>query len=80
MRNILFIAAIMLLSSALFAQTFVSTEVANKNVILEEYTGINCGYCPDGHKIANQIIAAHPGRAWAINIHQGSFAANTYTT
>lgn len=36
MRNILFIAAIMLLSSALFAQTFVSTEVANKNVILEE--------------------------------------------
>ena len=80
MRNILFIAAIMLLSSALFAQTFVSTEVANKNVILEEYTGINCGYCPDGHKIANQIIAANPGRAWAINIHQGSFAANTYTT
>lgn len=80
MRNILFIAAIMLLSSALFAQTFVSTEVTNKNVILEEYTGINCGYCPDGHKIANQIIAAHPGRAWAINIHQGSFAANTYTT
>lgn len=70
----------MLLSSALFAQTFVSTEVANKNVILEEYTGINCGYCPDGHKIANQIIAANPGRAWAINIHQGSFAANTYTT
>lgn len=70
----------MLLSSALFAQTFVSTEVANKNVILEEYTGINCGNCPDGHKIANQIIAAHPGRAWAINIHQGSFAANTYTT
>lgn len=55
----------MLLSSALFAQTFVSTEVANKNVILEEYTGINCGNCPDGHRIANQIIAAHPGRAWA---------------
>lgn len=70
----------MLLSSALFAQTFVSTEVANKNVILEEYTGINCGYCPDGHRIANQIIAAHPGRAWAINIHQGDFSANTYTT
>lgn len=80
MRNILFIAAIMLLSSALFAQTFVSTEVANKNVILEEYTGINCGNCPDGHKIANQIIAAHPGRAWAINIHQGYYSANTYTT
>lgn len=80
MRKILFVAAIMLLSSALFAQTFVSTEVANKNVILEEYTGINCGYCPDGHRIANQIVAANPGRAWAINIHQGSFAANTYTT
>lgn len=70
----------MLLSSALFAQTFVSTEVANKNVILEEYTGINCGNCPDGHKIANQIIAANPGRAWVINIHQGFYSANTYTT
>lgn len=62
------------------AQTFVSTEPSNRNVILEEFTGINCGFCPDGHAQANEACAAHPDHAWTINIHQGSFAANTYTT
>lgn len=80
MKKMLFLAVVMLLSSALLAQTFVSTEPSNKNVILEEYTGINCGYCPDGHRIANQIMQLHPDRVWTINIHQGVFAANTYTT
>lgn len=80
MRKILSFVAVMLVCGLSSAQTFVSTEVANKNAIIEEYTGVNCGNCPDGHKIANQIVAANPGRVWAINIHQGSFAANTYTT
>lgn len=61
-------------------EQFVSTTPSNKNVVIEEYTGINCGYCPDGHKIANQIAAAHPGRVFIINIHQGGYAASTYTT
>ena len=66
----------------LYAQNeqFVPTTPSNKNVVLEEYTGINCGYCPDGHKIANQIASAHPGRVFVINVHAGSYAANTYTT
>ena len=67
---------------AVSAQTpqFVSTEPANKNVIIEEYTGINCGYCPDGHKRVREYEAANPGRVFGINIHAGSYAANTYTT
>jgi len=56
----------------------VSTEPANRNVILEEFTGRNCGYCPDGHLIANQIMANNPGRVWAINVHAGSYAPTTY--
>jgi hypothetical protein len=56
------------------AQTFVSTDPSNRNVILEEYTGIYCVYCPDGHKRANQLMADNPNRAWAINIHQGGYA------
>ena len=59
--------------------TIVSTNVTNKNAILEEYTGVNCGYCPDGHRIANGIAAANPGRFFAINIHTGDFAPQ-YTT
>ena len=54
---------------SLKAQQYVSTEPANRNVILEEFTGRNCGYCPDGHAKANQIIAAHPDRVWAMNLH-----------
>ena len=67
---------------ALHAQDvpFVPTTPFNKNVVIEEYTGINCINCPDGHLIANRIAELHPGRAIIINIHAGGFAANTYTT
>ena len=27
----------------------VSTEEQPRGVLLEEFTGINCGYCPQGH-------------------------------
>lgn len=58
----------------LFAQTLVSTQVEKKNIVLEEFTGIHCGYCPDGHKIAQEIKDANPGRAVLINIHAGGYA------
>ncbi len=63
------------------AQTpqFVSTEPSNRNVVIEEFTGINCGYCPDGHRIVREYAEANPGRVFAINIHQGGYAA-MYTT
>ena len=60
------------------AQMFVSTEPANRNVVIEEFTGRNCGYCPDGHLIANQICANNPGRVWAVNIHAGGYAPTSY--
>lgn len=60
------------------AQQFVSTTPSNRNVIIEEFTGRNCGYCPDGHVVANNICNANPGRAWAINIHAGSFSPTSY--
>lgn len=57
-----------------YAQTIVSTTPQNRNVILEEFTGINCVYCPDGHAIAQAIQNANPDRVSLINIHTGSFA------
>lgn len=57
-----------------FAQLPVSTAPQNKNVVLEEYTGIYCGYCPDGHSVANGILANNPGRVVLINIHTGGYA------
>ena len=62
----------------LSAQQFVSTVPQNKNVIIEEFTGINCPNCPDGHVVANNIVNAYPDRVWAVNIHAGSYAPMYY--
>ncbi len=59
---------------ATYGQTIVSTTPENRKAILEEFTGINCQYCPFGHEIAEQILSNNPGNAFAINIHQGGFA------
>ncbi|NQU33356.1 MAG: Omp28-related outer membrane protein [Bacteroidetes bacterium] len=57
----------------LFAQNIVGTDPENKNVILEEFTGIHCTYCPSGHQIAQGIQNANPDVV-LINIHTGSYA------
>lgn len=59
---------------AAYGQTIVSTTPENKKAILEEFTGIYCVYCPDGHAIAQQILTQNPGNAFVINIHEGGFA------
>lgn len=60
------------------AQQYVVTTPTNKNVLLEEYTGNYCTYCPNGHRIANELAAKYPGRVFPINIHAGSFASTSY--
>lgn len=57
-----------------FSQTIVSTTPQNKKVILEEFTGINCQFCPAGHSIANNIKNANPADVFLINIHVGGFS------
>ncbi|MEZ4875589.1 MAG: T9SS type A sorting domain-containing protein [Flavobacteriaceae bacterium] len=57
-----------------FSQTIVSTTAENKKVILEEFTGIHCVYCPQGHAIAQAIQNNNPGDVFLINVHVGSFA------
>ena len=56
------------------AQSFVSTTPENKNIILEEYTGISCGYCPDGHSIGQALHDANPNDVFLVNIHTGGYA------
>lgn len=70
--------ALLAFSFSLKAQQYVSTQPSNRNVILEEFTGRGCGYCTDGHRIANEIMANNPGRVWAINIHAGGYAQTSY--
>ena len=58
-----------------FAQLPVSQTPENKNVVLEEFTGLHCSWCPDGHKRAQQIKDAHPDDVVLINVHTGGWAS-----
>ena len=57
------------------SQTFVSTTPENKNIVLEEFTGISCTYCPDGHRIANDLYNNNPSDVVLINVHTGGYAS-----
>lgn len=65
---------VLLLAGSMFAQSIVGTDPENKNVVLEEFTGIHCTYCPQGHQIAQGIQNANPNDVVLINIHTGSYA------
>ena len=57
---------------------YVSTEVSNRNIIIEEFTGRNCPNCPDGHRISSGIVKDNPNRAWSMAIHSGYFTPQSY--
>ena len=61
--------AILFAAFQMNAQTIVQTTPQNKKVILEEFTGVNCVWCPAGHTIANAIKASNPTNVFLINIH-----------
>lgn len=52
----------------------VPTDVQKKNLLLEEFTGVNCGNCPDGHEIASTINNARPESSYIVAIHSGDYA------
>lgn len=61
-------------TGSMFAQLPVSTAPQNKKAVLEEFTGIYCGYCPDGHQIGTALYTADPTHVVLINIHSGGYA------
>ncbi|MBR3951746.1 MAG: Omp28-related outer membrane protein [Bacteroidaceae bacterium] len=56
------------------AERNVSTEVQYKNVLVEEFTGIHCGYCPQAHKIVAELLKAQPEKVYAIAVHAGHYS------
>lgn len=55
-----------------------STEIQNRHAVLEEFTGIHCVYCPQGHKIAASLLEEFPDQVEVISIHYGSYAYAQY--
>ncbi|MDQ1267247.1 MAG: hypothetical protein QG635_2401 [Bacteroidota bacterium] len=75
MKKLSLIALILLVSAGyIIAQTLAPTDPTTRNVVLEEYTGIHCTYCPDGHKRAQALADEFPGKVVLINVHAGSYA------
>jgi hypothetical protein len=74
LKKLLATSALMMFAFPVLSQTIVSTTPENKKAILEEFTGVNCTFCPQGHAIANGIKDNNPDDFFVINIHQGGFA------
>jgi thiol-disulfide isomerase/thioredoxin len=56
------------------AQSLVSTEPQNRTALLEDFTGINCGYCPDGHLIMANLAAQHGDKLVNVGVHANLYA------
>jgi hypothetical protein len=52
----------------------VSTEIQKKNILLEVFTGIHCGNCPDGDVVTDNFLTAQPECTYSIDIHSGHYA------
>lgn len=76
MRNlaITLSASMLALSAAAQTQYNVSTDTEKRKVLLEEFTGIHCGWCPEGHKVSKIMLNSLPGESFAVNIHAGHYA------
>ena len=60
------------------AQSFVSTEPQKRNVLIEEFTGRSCQYCPEGQIVANSIESNYPDRAFVVAVHAGGLSPYSY--
>ncbi len=73
MKNLLHYAILSSLALPAFGWN-VQTEPTNKSVVIEEFTGIHCSNCPDGHKRATMLHHSHPEDLFIVSVHSGYFA------
>lgn len=74
MKRLLPIFIFLSMAYAVQAQTLVSVFPESQTAVLEEFTGVNCGWCPDGHTIANALEDIYADRFLTVNIHAGGYA------
>lgn len=59
-RNFTLTVCAVAMASMTIAQTIVNTGAGPRKVILEEFTGVNCPNCPQGHEVIDDILIAYP--------------------
>lgn len=55
--------------------TMASMTKENRNAVLEDFTGVRCGYCPDGHQIAANLLLNYPEDMVVLGVNAGGYAA-----
>lgn len=58
--------------------TFTANSNTNRNLLLEDYTGHRCVFCPAAGVIAEQIETANPGRVFVASIHASPGGAGPF--
>lgn len=71
MKKTTLVVGTLLSCMTLFAQ-------APKRVIVEDFTGTWCGYCPRGKTTVDQCVTSYPTTI-GMEVHNGDTYANTYT-
>lgn len=71
MKKITLLFVALLTSITIFAQ-------APKRVVVEDYTGTWCGYCPRGKTTLESIVTMHPTTI-GMEVHNGDTYSNTYS-
>lgn len=66
---VLAFASILSISATAQSVTGVSMTAENKTVIMEEFTGVRCTYCPDGKIILDGLLAQYPNTMYAVSFH-----------
>lgn len=54
--------------------TFPNIETPIQRILLEDFTGHDCGNCPTAHGIATTIVNNNPGKVDVIAVHAGTLA------
>jgi|TARA_R110000737_G_scaffold352659_1_gene399618 hypothetical protein len=57
--------------------TFTPNTNTDRNVLIEDFTGHKCTFCPPAAVIAHDLEDAHPGRVFTSAIHSGPLGTKT---
>jgi len=64
----------------LLVYSYQSQAQVNRKILVEEFTGTWCGYCPEGHYILQNIEAANPNKIVTAGMHISDALTIPYTT
>lgn len=60
--------------------TFAPNTNVNRNVLIEDFTGHKCTYCPAAADLAHSLEANNPGRVFISTIHSGPTGIGVFQT